>query len=467
MNDGSTQEYRRGPRLYHKKSRTGCIRCKQRRVKCDEVRPSCGSCSRHAVPCLYPNASQVGSQAASQVSPSPRPVTFAEGSSQPATNVGTSPIDEDSKVVLSPHDSTFYPSPGSSHRAHLDDSTDIEIELPEGPWRRFWELRLLHNYHMNMVQPFPESQTPAILKLWKEDIPNLAMHMAQHYNRCGLLYTTFANSALYLWTRSTERREREELMKLQQTYQIMVSKVQRRDIDELDQRIPQNAEYLCFTSVRILTHSIGLVQTLSVDPWEPPVQWLHMGRGAGEFLFNLAKKQVDTESSPNIINIKAFVRSPPDMFDPTNLIYHDHSSADWLLEHPAGPGSIATQQDHELDDEHVKSVYDKVLSYMCSIHSAIERGEQEYAILRRIGGFAIWVPADFIRYIEERRPRAMVVLAHFMAIWLEYEHVWLIGRAGEWQIRGIHKVLPLEWCCKLDCLFARFKQPDRPTPVYH
>ncbi|KAI0873638.1 hypothetical protein GGS24DRAFT_462892 [Hypoxylon argillaceum] len=34
MEDLNVQEPRpRGPRLYHKKSRTGCLRCKQRRVK--------------------------------------------------------------------------------------------------------------------------------------------------------------------------------------------------------------------------------------------------------------------------------------------------------------------------------------------------------------------------------------------------------------------------------------------------
>jgi len=41
------------PRLYHKKSRTGCQRCKARRVKCDEKRPTCSGCNRHGMPCIY------------------------------------------------------------------------------------------------------------------------------------------------------------------------------------------------------------------------------------------------------------------------------------------------------------------------------------------------------------------------------------------------------------------------------
>ncbi|KAI1377403.1 hypothetical protein F4677DRAFT_416277 [Hypoxylon crocopeplum] len=307
-----------------------------------------------------------------------------------------------------------------------------------------------------MVQPFPMAQAPEIVHMWEHDIPEMSMKMAQQHNRCSLLYVTFANSALFLWTRSKDKQERDELMKLQQMYQIMSSKEQRRDIDELSQRITQNADYVCFTSIRILAHSIALVQTLTVDPWEPPVQWLYMGRGAGEVLA-MARELVDPESHPRI---KLFVRSPPDMRDPQELIFCDHSSLDWLLEHPSGPDSTAAQEDRELDNEEVKSVYDKALSYTCSIRNAIERGEADYAIVRRIGGFAIWVPIEFTKFIEERRPRAMVVLAHFMALWLDYEHIWMIGRAGEWQIRGLHKVLPIEWSYKLDGLFARFKQPE-------
>ncbi|KAH8651144.1 hypothetical protein BX600DRAFT_100027 [Xylariales sp. PMI_506] len=37
-------------RVGHKKSRHGCIRCKARRVKCDEQRP-CSNCVRHRTPC--------------------------------------------------------------------------------------------------------------------------------------------------------------------------------------------------------------------------------------------------------------------------------------------------------------------------------------------------------------------------------------------------------------------------------
>ncbi|KAJ5202986.1 hypothetical protein N7449_005065 [Penicillium cf. viridicatum] len=44
-------------RASHPKSRNGCYTCKTRHVKCDEVRPICGSCSLRGANCSFPNDS--------------------------------------------------------------------------------------------------------------------------------------------------------------------------------------------------------------------------------------------------------------------------------------------------------------------------------------------------------------------------------------------------------------------------
>lgn len=41
----------------HFKSRLGCFNCKRRRVKCNELRPSCTPCARLKLGCSYPTAS--------------------------------------------------------------------------------------------------------------------------------------------------------------------------------------------------------------------------------------------------------------------------------------------------------------------------------------------------------------------------------------------------------------------------
>ncbi|KAL4871369.1 hypothetical protein BDV12DRAFT_194434 [Aspergillus spectabilis] len=49
---------RSGPRVYHarrphRKSRDGCAKCKQRRIKCDETRPRCQKCEKLGLDCIY------------------------------------------------------------------------------------------------------------------------------------------------------------------------------------------------------------------------------------------------------------------------------------------------------------------------------------------------------------------------------------------------------------------------------
>lgn len=49
----SSQERIYHARRPHRKSRAGCVTCKQRRIKCDEAKPHCVRCQKHGVACSY------------------------------------------------------------------------------------------------------------------------------------------------------------------------------------------------------------------------------------------------------------------------------------------------------------------------------------------------------------------------------------------------------------------------------
>ncbi|WPH01515.1 Hypothetical protein R9X50_00436100 [Acrodontium crateriforme] len=57
------------PRRTHRKSRLGCVSCKQRRVKCDEAGPPCGQCRTRSMKCEY--ASSKRSQPLPRTLPTP------------------------------------------------------------------------------------------------------------------------------------------------------------------------------------------------------------------------------------------------------------------------------------------------------------------------------------------------------------------------------------------------------------
>lgn len=141
------------------------------------------------------------------------------------------------------------------------DSTDSAFsDPPESRYRRMWELRLLHN-HFTTARTF-EDQPDELRRMWDIYIPNLAFKGGHDVILHGML----AHSALNMWTSSTDPKERDELLVLQQTYLGLALRGQRHEVNNLG---PSNADALCFSSLRIVTHAMALVQTLPLDPWEP------------------------------------------------------------------------------------------------------------------------------------------------------------------------------------------------------
>ncbi|EEU38405.1 uncharacterized protein NECHADRAFT_91510 [Fusarium vanettenii 77-13-4] len=80
MSDQSSQ--RQDTRRTHRKSRNGCVTCKQRRVKCDEGRPRCSKCVFGDRPCSYQNQKP-------ETPTSPTPTPRVSETPQPRAEAGT------------------------------------------------------------------------------------------------------------------------------------------------------------------------------------------------------------------------------------------------------------------------------------------------------------------------------------------------------------------------------------------
>ncbi|OJJ07007.1 hypothetical protein ASPVEDRAFT_201474 [Aspergillus versicolor CBS 583.65] len=88
------------PRRRHRKSRNGCLECKRRRIKCDEMKPSCSRCVLTMQKCIYPPTSPTSQpqgeapearddRALSLPTPSPR---FISSSPSPSQEQRLSPL---------------------------------------------------------------------------------------------------------------------------------------------------------------------------------------------------------------------------------------------------------------------------------------------------------------------------------------------------------------------------------------
>lgn len=366
---------------------------------------------------------------------------------------------------------------------YLSQLTDPEIlEIPESRERRMWELKLMHNYVQSQVQQYAgakstalhgEQPTPGVALqdsdldpsnpdsknafgdfVWGREIPKLALESD------AILYSMLASSALDMWSRAAahDPPERARLALLQHKYLSMAMREQRLAVGRLGR---DNADTTCMASLTILQSSFALVQMLPVRPWQPPLDWLRMGRGAGAVLI-MARAYLRGEGAGAADErTTRFIRSSPRMEPEELFAAGNRAHLSWLLDddrgdHGAVGGGDDDDETRDREDAAAQVVYGKVLSFVGYMQRVIAAREPIYAVVRRLAGFAVYTPELYHELLAQRRPRALVALAHFFKLWIPYEDVWQVGRSGENQVRGIYEALPPAWKHKVEPIFDEY-----------
>lgn len=391
-------------------------------AQCDEVRPACGNCVRLKLDCGWPEHPF----RTPQLQPNSPPGQFPSPQSQ--TGFGTLPPNGSSNVTTPGNIDALFP--------FFDGSE--EIILPETTARRMMEHRLMQHYLFHMSQPFPLSPGPNWLDIFAKRIPQLAL---QHKN---LLYTLLAHSAQNLIR--LEPRDA-ELATACRSYLISAIHEQRKAVDDLS---TANADAVCLASILLLVHSWAELQDRPLEPYRPPLEWMRMGRGAGTLILMsvAALMEHGTEEEKAKSSIMTVAGAYPRFADDVEQSYF----APHLREMFVGVLTQKLPHSRDIWDDETRETYEKSLSYVGSIQTAIDHGEPVYAIYRRVQSFALLIPPKFIDFLEEQRPRALVIVAHFFATVSQLPSTWWIGEdeggrepTGRREIRAISKVLPKEW----------------------
>ncbi|KAK0120533.1 hypothetical protein ONS96_010739 [Cadophora gregata f. sp. sojae] len=390
---GAEKDVRKtAPRLHHKKSRTGCQQCRARRVKCNEVHPTCGSCARHKTTCVW------GRQGT------------------PAQSQNTKP-------------KTYEIRP-KVHSQREPESTESD-EPSECSQRRLTELRLLHQYmaFTCMTLNFPDDHRQQ--HEWGIAIPHLAF---QHNS---LLYSIYTLAALHI--AKLEPNDPSHIS----TYQKYLGLTLRSHRDEVGQLSRSNADAACITSSCLRVCTFALLQERPLTPYTPPTEWLQMSSTTGRGLNVEAWKYIAND--PNSI-MRSMIRSAPGMkpggfLREETSVFHPSNRQDLLHLLRRTPNDILT----EPWNARIEEAYESTLSYIGSVQLAIAAQEPPASIFRRLVLFPTMVQSEFIFLVKEQRPRALVVLAHFFAFLADFRDIWWIGETGVREVRGIEGVVGEEW----------------------
>ncbi|CAK7272034.1 hypothetical protein SEPCBS57363_004929 [Sporothrix epigloea] len=428
---------------------------------------------------------------------------------------------------------------GSNHVS----ASESDLDAAESRFRRLTELRLLQHYMLQQMWTFgqPTMPRPEVAGndengdpfIWATDLVGRATEGGSHDS---ILYALLAHSALSLWVGASssadERQDQEACAAnrlLHQKYFTLALRAQRRAVAALlasppispetrstaasstptSDHVLQLADEVGIASLLLVNHSFALVQTLPLDPWQPPHEWLQMGRGAmqvmklakaylGDTLAREKKRRTDMAAArtaaaaaaaekdhcayntPYPSLVAKLLRASPrferaDMFSPVWAAPYL-----WLLEEPVADPGWATggtdgNDESEYDGEEPETEtetskgagntsfapYYDTLAYIgwCATASA-RPGEPANAMCRRLAAAACWLPSALEERLRQRRPRAMVCLAQYFALWVPFEpgrsghgprqcEAWMMGSAGRRQLTAIHDALPARWKSKV------------------
>jgi hypothetical protein len=375
--------------------------------QCDEKRPVCSSCSRHAVPCVYNKSSSAPSKATGTSvlrNSSPTPAKKPKLLPYYATSSGP-PAPEAVK------DSTM--SVGSLLSSDAAES-DV-FDIPESKSRRRLELRLLENYMSNACPSFPACHGLQVKHAWSVEVPRMAMECD------NLLSGIFSISALQLVRADCEN---QELIAARHNYLGLSLREHRKAVAQLCSR---SADSACFASTLFLLDVFTSLQDRVLEPYSPLITWLNMARGAGAIF----KTSLDSIRNYSTARITKVVNAHPRL-DNGDVLFTESNRRNLL-------GLLA--QDvalgQEVWDNETKEAYEKTLSSIGSAQIGLKSHEHQLVACRRMMAFANLVPERFLAFVEEQRPRALAILAHFFALSAELESLWWIRDTAQREIGAI------------------------------
>ncbi|KAF8545321.1 hypothetical protein BDD12DRAFT_811356 [Trichophaea hybrida] len=474
------------PRRSHKKSRAGCLRCKKRRIKCDEVHPSCGNCIKHAIECdftlppeecaaLAPSAGNVGSSNSTSPQPPPPPPAVLT-----INNLNASVDSVPSQSPSQPHPSPSqpHPLPGPIHspdlRPSISPSTptsiigansttdpvllaaDVkqpvaaalpppspalfpllfgissqQVLLQSAPQEslNMFDLSLMHNWSVSTAKTI--SNRKEIQELWRVNVPALAVQNP------FLMHSILAISALHL--QSTEQDHEKSIQYLTEAahHQEQAVRGMGRSLAHISR---DNCDALVASSSLVVIYSFvsSRIDEIAARPGPNPAaslaSWVPFLRGVSSIVKQAWAWVSSGPLSPLIRQYELSSYTNSEGLDAETEGVLDNLYR--LCTDRSLPGS------EELSDTTISTVYFSAIAELRKSFDTIFRWEH------LIGSIFVWpITAEdrFVELLVEGRPRALVIFMHYCALFTLVEEFWWAKGSALCELRRCEMCLGEEW----------------------
>lgn len=449
------------PRRSHKKSRAGCRRCKARKIKCDEVHPRCGNCEKHGVPCDFGNPDvlqELQQTFGAAAAPSPAPTAATPFTPGPGYDFASPVASHASPSVLSSAATPLYRQPPSA------------AITTTSPVSRMLELKLMHHYTAYTCRTLSFT-APMTEEIWRVTVPKLAFGGAQH-----LADAVLAVAALHLRSKNPSDKE---LIRASHAYMAAsiaeYSAALGRGIDQT------NAEALFLTSALIAFQSTatrtftkdeitfsgmsnraedGTERTSALGVYAVPFSYFHSFQGVKAIIAASWQYLRQSPVVTQIINSQVALQLD---FSTSDRGFFGHllegleeelSTMEARIKpyppggevdgFPAVPNGLPGQsplpppsaEDGSpaggLPQETVsttRQAYQHAVAVLNWAHKIPHKGAPL--------SFPATVSRRFVELLEERRPRAMAILACYFALLRSLDGVWWLHGMARREVLGV------------------------------
>lgn len=299
--------------------------------------------------------------------------------------------------------------------------SDGVLWLPETKGRRKLELELFYHY---------STETAPTLGLEKfvQDFMGPAL-CSTALQSDAVLYGLCMVSALHKAYKSNFTDP--QYMQHHATYLNLTLQSHHKHVSDLD---IDNVDFSCMASTLLRVYGYVRLQRRSLEPYTPPIEWLRMSN-ASNIVFRkalaLIEKNSDSLSGKLMLEVSKHLDEKRRMEDSSELLY-----------------LLRRQEPHELEeewDEEVYYVYKRTLSCFGRIWKHRFDSHPPPGLSRRLYLFPMLVDAQFVDYVGQGRPRALVIMAHYFTLLALHREFWYIGDTGLREARAIAAEVPPEW----------------------
>lgn len=279
----------------------------------------------------------------------------------------------------------------------------------------------MHHWITATAATMNSAQLDNVYEMWSVSVPQMAFEYEP------LLHTLLALGAAHRATLLPDQAN-----SLRPVYHAYIHSALQRHRPVTANLDNTTSESVCLNAVLISLYTLFLRSEPSTEPYEPPLLWLSMARGIRTVLRSVYHKLVQSNS-----RLCPLLLAQPTLWNQDSTFYDGPAHPfQYLLDY---------RPDDEVMDEETATAYSETIAYVERFYIGIQNREPEYVLRKVFTGLPPIVPASFLDFVAQKRPRALVVLGYHFALAKKVENVWWLRGTPEREVRGINSIIPVEW----------------------